>query len=160
MSRIQIKVGSVFEVQLSSGKKYFQYVVENQNQLYSQVICVFKKEYKNDYEPNVAEIVVDEIDFFAHVFIKLGITYMNWKKIGSTKAIQDFSNTVFVVTNERGHVESCTSWWIKGINCESTYVGDLVKDPLKKYEIGMVINPKSIEYRMENGVYDFYYPKF
>ena len=59
------QIGDIFEVIISeTEKRYMQYVVSDMNCLNSDVIRVFKKKYSRDNNPNIEEIVNDEVLFY------------------------------------------------------------------------------------------------
>jgi len=86
--RIVTKIGDVFCAEIDDQyKRYFQYVVDDMEQLNSSVIRVFKRHYPMDDEPMIDDIVKDEVEFYAHTVLKFGILYNVWYKVGKSKDI-------------------------------------------------------------------------
>ena len=82
--RVTINEGDIFEVPLDNNTKgYFQFIMLDLTQLNSEVIRVFRKQYPHDETIHLAEIVKDEVHFYAHVIIKFGVKMGLWKKIGN-----------------------------------------------------------------------------
>ena len=67
------------------GLKYFMDVEKDIEQLTSSVIRVFKTRYPMDYEPVIEDIVADEILFYAHAVLRVGIEDNVWYKVGKSK---------------------------------------------------------------------------
>lgn len=51
------------------------------------------------------------------------------------------------------------NWWIWKVNEQQQYVGKLEGEN-RLAEIGSIISPDSIVYRINTGKYDFVYPEF
>ncbi|MEZ2442776.1 hypothetical protein AB6805_13725 [Chitinophaga sp. RCC_12] len=166
-ARIIIKKGDIFSAKIDDrSKKYFQYVSDDETQLDSNVIRVYKKVYKVDENPSLPDIVKDEIDFYVHCLIKLGLQLEFWTKVGAIKDI-GIVDVIFRHTEDYGRavnqapVRISNKWYVWRINDpEITRVGKLIGEN-RNAEIGLVINPKSIVHRMKTGQYDFeFYPEF
>lgn len=159
--RVKIKIGDVFSVNIDeSNKKFFQYIVSDLSQLNSDVIRVFKKIYPISSNPELLEIVTDEVEFYAHCVTKLGIKMGYWDKIGNIIEVGNFHDVVFRTPSHTFHrLNISYDWWVWKINEEFKHIGKL-EGEYKKSEIGSVIPPDSIVYRMKNGKYDFVYPDF
>ena len=86
--RIVTRIGNVFCAEIDNEcKRFFQYVANDIECLNSSVIRVFKTKYLMDYEPEVEEIVKDEVEFYAHTILKFGIVFNAWYKVGTSKNI-------------------------------------------------------------------------
>ena len=163
--RTNTKIGDVFSVELeNTSKKYFQYITNDLTQLNSCVIRAFKREYSIHEIPEVLEIVKDEVDFYVHVFVKLGIKMNLWKKEGNTPNIGKLDHIVFKDTNDYGiklgdmPVKTSNNWHIWRINDQNfTRVGKLEGDDRKAY-IGLVINPRGIIELLNGHKYPPNYP--
>ena len=84
--RIVTKIGDVFCVEIDNQcKRYFQYIVNDMEQLNSSVIRVFKLHYPIDYKPIIDDIVKDEVEFYAHTVLRAGIVNNAWYKVGKSK---------------------------------------------------------------------------
>jgi len=167
MARIQTKIGDVFSVRVDENtKKYLQLIAFDLTQLNSDVIRAFKKRYTINENPTLAEVVEDQVDFYAHCVTKLGVKMGCWEKIGNTSNIGQLEHILFKDTNDYGvwigdePIKISQKWYVWKINDESfTRVGKLVGEN-RKAEIGVVINPDSIVQRIKTGKYDFFYPDF
>jgi|ERR1035437_10004578 hypothetical protein len=165
MARVVTKIGNVFSVKLDdNNKKYFQYVANDLTQLNSDVIRVFKKVYPINENPDLSEVVKDEIEFYAHCVTSLGIKLGVWEKAGKA-AIEEKLDILFRGSRDSGiklgdePVTISDKWYVWKINEDFKYVG-ILEGENKKAEIGMVINPLSIIHRMRTGKYDFIYPGY
>lgn len=86
--RIVTKMGDIFCVEIDNGyKRFFQYIINDIEALNSSVIRVFKTHYPMDYRPIMEEIVMDEVEFYAHTVLRAGIVYGAWYKVGNSKEI-------------------------------------------------------------------------
>ena len=87
------KIGDIFRVDLDGKtKRYFQYVAINESQLGGSVIRVFKRRYDIVDQPSPEEIVADEVDFYTHTSLKIGILEGYWQKVGRCTNIGDTEN--------------------------------------------------------------------
>jgi hypothetical protein len=163
MARVNTKIGDVFSAKIDDDdKKYFQYIVSDLTQLNSDVIRVFKKVYAINANPDLSEIVNGEVEFYAHCVTKLGLKMGYWEKVGNVSDVGKIDHILFRDSGDYGNPQIKTSqdWWVWKINEEQRRVGKLVGEN-KKAEIGLVINPESIVYRMRTGEYDFKaYPSY
>lgn len=158
--RVRIKIGDVFAVKLDEeSKKHFQYVADDATQLSSNVIRAFSKAYRINDTPDLRDIVNDRVDFYTHVFIKLGLKLDFWEKVGNCEEIGEV-NVLFRDCGEIDHrVKISNNWWIWKINEPQKYIGKL-EGAYQKAEIGMVFAPPKIAQRMKTGKYDLVYPGF
>ncbi len=165
MARIKIRIGDIFSVSTENDKKkYFQYITNDLLQLNSDVIRVFKKEYSIFIEPQLSEIVTNEVDFVAHTMLKVGLKMDLWKIEGNI-AYNEKEKTIFRNTNDYGsrpgeQIETSERWYVWKIgDSDFKRVGKLNGEN-RKSEIGVVINPLSIVHKMKTGEYDFFYPNY
>jgi len=161
MKRVVTKIGDVFSVPLeNSAKKYFQYIANDRTQLDSDVIRTFKKAYPIDGAPDFREIVSGEVDFYAHVIIKLGVKMGLWKKVGSVP-YHDAPRVVFRHSWDWGKpgIKVSQRWSVWKINEDFQNVGKL-EGELQKAEIGIVFSPPSIVDRMRTGLAAPGYPRY
>ncbi len=162
MARANTKIGDVFSVKINdNSKKYLQYVVSDIIQLNSDVIRAFKKIYPIDANPDLSEIVKGEVEFYAHCVTKLGIKMGYWECVGNIADVGSFENLLFKSSSDDGNpkIRVSQNWWIWKINEEQRRVGKLEGEN-RGAEVGSVIPPDSIVYRMRTGKYDFVYPEF
>lgn len=158
---IRITVGNVFEVKLKNNLKcYFQFIGLDLTQLNSEVIRVFKKRYKNDEIVSVEEVAKDEVEFYAHVEIRYGLQLGLWERIGTVKLENNIVYPSFRGSDDVGdNIARSERWYIWQMNKEFKYIGELEGEN-QKIDIGSVMIPLSIVYRMETGKYNFVYPGF
>ncbi|MBE2165778.1 hypothetical protein IIQ44_12090 [Acinetobacter oleivorans] len=159
MARKNTKIGDVFVVKLGNDKKkYFQLIAFDLTQLNSDVIRVFKEEYPLEGDIDLIEIVNSEIDFYAHCVTKLGLKMSLWEKVGNIRELGNI-NILFRSSGDHPKIDVSNNWWVWKVNEPQQYVGKL--DGKNLYaEIGSVIPPDSIIYRIKTGKYDFVYPDF
>jgi hypothetical protein len=160
MLRIRTKIGDVFSVPLDSRtKKYFQYIANDLTQLNNDVIRAFGRTYPIDGAPDFREVVVDDVDFHAHVVIKWGIKMELWRKIG-TVPYSEKLHVLFRDSNDYGkQVKISHDWQVWQINESFQNIGKLTRD-YQNAEIGIVVSPPDIVQRMRTGKYDFSYPGY
>lgn len=159
MARVITKIGDVFCINLDDcNKKYFQYVAKDLTQLNSDVVRAFKKTYPIDENPNLPDVAKDEIAFYAHCVINLGVKMGVWQKVGKAP-IEGEIDVLFRSTNDYGRkpdeapVKISHNWYVWRINEESRRVGKLEGEN-QKSEIGMVMNPLSVVHRIRTGEYN------
>jgi len=163
MARSNTKIGDVFSVNVDDkSKKYLQYIVSDLTQLNSDVIRVFKKVYPFDTNPDLSEIVKGEVEFYAHCVTKWGLKLGYWEKVGSIAEVGKIDHILFRDSGDYGNpqIKVSQDWWVWKINEEQKRVGKLIGEN-QNAEIGLVINPESIVYRIRMGEYDFKaYPSY
>ncbi len=72
--RIVTRIGNIFCVEIDKQyKKFFQYVANAMSQLNSSVIRAFKRKYPIEWKPDMAVIVDDDVEFYAHTVLSAGI---------------------------------------------------------------------------------------
>jgi hypothetical protein len=157
---IRIKIGDIFEVKMDEGsKKFFQYVANDITMLNSSVIKVFKNIYRNDDALDLEEVVKDEVDFYAHVFLRNGLKQGYWNKVGHIEEVGKIE-VLFRNTDDYGkEVKVSENWYVWKINEPFIKVGKL-EGKNKIAEIGVVKNAGDIVCRMRTGKYDFVYPQY
>jgi hypothetical protein len=154
-------LGDVFEVHLDGSiKRYFQYVADDATQLGSQVVRVFKKPCDLIGEPIMSDVLLGGVDFYAHVFLALGAKLGYWKRIGN-EAFEGVERVLFRNTNDYGKPEVKVSkdWYVWSVGGDFEDVGDIRAKGVDA-EIGIVVPPDSLIYRMRHGKYDFIYPDY
>lgn len=164
MSSKKTKVGDVFEVKLNGSKKFFQYIANDLTQLNSDVIRAFKKKYSLDNNPELSEIIKDEVDFYAHCVVKLGLKINVWERVGNVENIGSLDLVLFRDTNDYGCkigeslIQISSNWYVWKINdSKFTKIG-VLEGLNRKAELGIVVNPYDIKDRMITGKYSFIYP--
>ena len=167
MARVITKIGDIFEAHINeSTKRYFQYIANDITQLNSDVIRAFKSSYVVNEEPTLESIINDQVDFYAHCTVNIGVKLGFWEKIGKSLEIGDISIILFRDTNDCGHktgekpIIISDKWYVWRINDKDfTRVGKL-EGEYRKAEIGVVLNPYDIIDRIRTGKYNFVYPGF
>lgn len=156
------KIGDVFSVQIDDrNKRYIQYIISDLSQLNSDVIRAFRKVYSLEMNPDLSEIVSDEVDFYAHCVTKAGIKRGFWEKVGN---ISDIGNTQLIIfRNSRDYgnpkIKVSNDWLIWKINEPFISVGKL-DGVNRNADIGVVFTPNDILYRLKTGQYGGVYPDF
>ncbi|WP_443946601.1 hypothetical protein ACJVDH_05705 [Pedobacter sp. AW1-32] len=166
MARVNTKIGDVFSVKIDGdNKRYFQYIISDLTQLNSDVIRVFKKKYPLNANPALSEIVEGEVEFYAHCVTKLGLKMGYWESVGNIGETGNTTSILFRDTNDYGskpgeQIKISHKWYVWRVNDNAfTRVGKLEGEN-RKAEIGIVISPDSLVYRIQTGEYDFVYPEF
>lgn len=147
------KIGDIFCTQISDqSKRYLQYIISDIEQLNSDVVRVFKKEYPIDSFPSLEEIVRDQIDFYAHCLTKAGIKFGFWETIGNIPDIGDTDSILFRDkldwTISKGRIND--DWWIWYVNRPFDHVGKLSKQN-EKADIGIIFTPNLIYNKLKEG---------
>lgn len=167
MVRVYTKIGDIFSIQIDEKvKRYFQLIAYDLTQLNSDVIRAFKKQYPIDFEPNLLEIVHDEVEFYVHCTTKIGVKMNFWKKIGNNKNIGKIDHILFRDTEDYGikidgePIKISYKWYVWHINDRDfTDVGKLNGEYQNSY-IGLIINPNGIMELMKGNKYPINYPSF
>lgn len=158
--RQKIKIGDVFRVSRGRIDRYFQFVAIDTTQMNSDVIRVFQKAYLPESLGDVEQIVRGAVDFYAHVFLKIGLKKKYWLKVGNSKETGDM-NIYFRNSNDFGNPKIMIShdWHVWKLNEAFIRVGKLTGN-YRFADIGVVVPPDSLVHRMQTGCYDFVYPDY
>ncbi|HEX8576640.1 MAG TPA: hypothetical protein VF677_10150 [Flavobacterium sp.] len=167
MARANTKIGDVFSAKIDENKKkYFQYTVSDLTQLNSDVIRAFKKVYPLNANPELTEIVKDEVEFYAHCVTKLGLKMNLWESVGNTTEIGNTTDILFRDTNDYGTkvgeepIKVSHKWYVWRINDKNfTRVGKLEGENRKAY-MGIVTNPLGIIELLKGNKYPVNYLEF
>ena len=157
--RVVTRIGDIFCVEIDGKyKSYFQYVTKDVTELGSPVIRVFKKRYPIDYLLTMEEIVNDEVSFYAHTFIRAGLYFNAWYKVGSCKEVGDVENIYFKYYTDvnwglTGQTKSY-NWWIWKVNQEHIKIGEMKKQ-YKHYHLGPVLSYSNIVEKIKTGKFLF-----
>lgn len=157
----KLKVGDLFEVRVDTlVRRFFQYVADDATQLNSQVVRVFRESYDSEGPCDIQGITSGTIDFYAHVFLRLGLKQHIWRKVGHADVPENL-DVLFRDTNDYGNPEIAISqnWHIWKINRPFEKVGQLPPS-CERADIGVVVPPDSLVHRMRYGKYDFIYPGY
>lgn len=154
-------IGDVFEVRLdSSTKRFFHYIANDESQLHSHVVRVFRKSYNLEEIVDLANVVRGEIDFYAHVLLGIGLKQKFWRKVGHVKCEGD-ADVLFRDTDDFGNpsIKVSMNWYVWKIGGPIKDVGSL-RPKYVDAEIGVVVPPDSLLHRIRSGTYDFVYPDY
>lgn len=161
--RIVTKIGDVFCVEVDNQiKRYFQYIVNDQEMLNSSVIRIFKTHYPMSYKPVIEDIIQDEVEFYAHTVLKFGIVYNAWYKIGKSNDVGDYRRALFRRSRDYGAKEKVSvseRWDVWHINEPFVYVGKLTKE-YQSADLGSVLPYIDIVDRLRYGHYIHSYPDY
>jgi len=159
MTRTTTKPGDIFAVKVdANSQKFMQYVTNDITQLNSDVVRVFKGVHSLDSNPTASEIIHKEVDFYAHCVLKWGLKLGYWTKFGTSTDVGHL-NIYFRSSADDPKVPVSSDWWVWIVNTQQEHVGRLTEQN-KNAEIGSVIPPQSLIYRMKHGKYDFVYPNY
>jgi hypothetical protein len=149
----------IFAIKIDDkSQKFMQYVMSDLTQLNSDVIRVFKGDYPQDSTPDISEITKSDVEFYAHCVLKFGLKLGYWIKFGHSIDVGKL-NILFRSSADDPRVPVSYDWWIWNVNSPQKHVGRLIGEN-KNADIGSVIPPQSLLYRMKHRKYDFVYPKF
>ena len=99
------RIGNIFCVEIDHIYKcYFQFVAYDRTQLMGQVIRVFKTHYPMDYVPNLQEVVRDEVFFYSHTLVGIGLKRNAWYKVGNIPDRGDVENIFGSSPNRVGFI--------------------------------------------------------
>jgi hypothetical protein len=110
----------------------------------------------NTFKPSLPDIVLDEVEFHAHVVINWGLKMKLWRRVGSAKSITlgDLGALYFRGCEFFGTVNKpIRRWTVWKVNGRRRF---FVAKRTKKYqeaEPGPVVNPNDIVIRMKTGKY-------
>jgi hypothetical protein len=166
MAQTRVKIGDVFSVAIGAGQvRFFHYIGNDSSQLDSEIIRVYKKQYSSTNARDLASIVAGEIDWHAHCFLRLGLQMGYWFKVGKA-IIAPGITPLFRDTYDYGRavwqepILISHNWVVWHPGQELQQVGRLVGEN-EHADIGLVMSPIDIIYRLQHGVYDMpFYPSF
>ena len=145
------KVGDVFCAKIDeSNKRYLQYIVCDLTALHSDVIRAFKKSYPIETNPDLSEIINDEVDFYAHCYTKDGIKRELLEKVGNIQDIGQTEHIIFKVKGDFTKPKIQNDWRIWKINGEIIEIGEL-KGKNRQAYLGLVFQPKDIVHKLITG---------
>jgi hypothetical protein len=101
-----------------------------------------------------------DIEFYAHVLLPPGLKLGFWRNVGHAPAPENI-DVAFRNTNDYGNpsIRVSKNWHVWRVNEPFERVGEL-RGRYRDAEIGVVVAPDSLVFRMQNGRYDFVYPQF
>ena len=157
----RIELGDWFEVRMSpSTARYFQFVAVDTTQLHSDVVRVIDGTYDSTANHDPGELEAEMVDFFSHVYIRAGLKEGLWHKCGHSPP-PDRLDVLFRDTDDYGDPDVTVSknWFVWKVSSRTKFVGKL-RRRYQQAEIGVVVPPDSLVYRLRNGCYDFVYPDY
>jgi hypothetical protein len=162
----RIDIGSIFRVELSNETvAYFQYIGLDFVQLNSEVIAVFKKRYSKNENPELNLIVNDDIEFYVHTMIKLGVKKKLWEKIGDIPLNKSLVNPIFRDSIDYGYKkgeerkEISSNWRIWSMGDNEFIKKNKLTENEKRSGIGLIINPLGVIKMMSGEKYPPLYPE-
>lgn len=157
--RIVTKIGNIFCVEIANQYKcYFQYVANDLTELNSSVIRVFKKRYPIDSSPSMEEIVKDDVYFYVHTILSIGIKEGAWYKVGTCKEIGDVEHIYFRFYSDvnyggTGKTKSNT-WTVWKINEPMIFIGEMTEQ-YRNYDIGPVFPYSIVIDKIKTGKFSY-----
>ena len=161
--RIVVKIGDVFEVPIEGGwKRYFQLIARDLFELNSDVVRVFRAHYRHIGNSELEKIVRDEVEFYIHLFIKIGIKEAAWSKIGNVSVEPDIDLPQFRDSRDCGNpsVKTSKRWNVWKVNDQKpTYIGELTSE-YQNYNIGGVWPSEALLEILNTGKSSWVYPGY
>ena len=155
--RIITRIGDIFCIEIDNEYKcYFQYIAKDMSQLNSSVIRVFKRHYSMDYEYDEQEVLNDEVNFYAHTILRIGIDNGTWYKVGKSKEIGDTSKIMFRLSSDFGggpQPIKSYHWYVWKLNEEYIHIGELTEGYKDITYLGLVIQYCDVFNKIKNGFY-------
>ena len=155
--RIITRIGDIFCIEIDNEYKcYFQYIAKDMSQLNSSVIRVFKRHYPMDYEYDEQEVLNDEVNFYAHTILRIGIDNGTWYKVGKSKEIGDTSKIMFRLSSDFGggpQPIKSYHWYVWKLNEEYIHIGELTEGYKDITDLGLVIQYCDVFNKIKNGFY-------
>jgi len=151
------RIGDIFCIEIDNEYKcYFQYIAKDMSQLNSSVIRVFKRHYSMDYEYDEQEVLNDEVNFYAHTILRIGIDNGTWYKVGKSKEIGDTSKIMFRLSSDFGggpQPIKSYHWYVWKLNEEYIHIGELTEGYKDITYLGLVIQYCDVFNKIKNGFY-------
>lgn len=154
--RVIVKPGDIFCIELDGDRKcYFQNLGEDKEQLYGNVIRVFKKIYNVNDNPTIDAIVSDEIYFHAHTFINLGVKDNTWYKLGKATIFQRVEKLRFKTFFDDEY--KIIQWWDIWVpNEPRKRMKSISKELFNECEWGAVFSSDAIKNKIIYGYFRKY----
>lgn len=160
--RVNIKIGVVFQIPLSDGRKaYAQYVYDD----WGNIIRIFNYFTSGDEKPDLDKIDTSDLLFPPiHAGIHFGVRSCGWKVIGKLPAtdyiFKGFLSHQEVLPmpkdrKEPVRIQSWTLWDGK----KHIPLGEKLPEEYQNYESRAIFAPDHIVERIETGFDMFAYPK-
>jgi len=158
--RVQVRLGDIFAVKIDeANRKFFQYIGDDREMLNSRVIRAFAEKVPLNETPDFEALVRGEVEFYAHVAIRLGLRMELWEKVGKAKELGRLDILFRDAWEwEAGKMDN-PRWYIWKMNEPYVVLGATLPEEYKQADVGMVLSPPSIVERMKTGRYSFVYPE-
>ncbi|WP_422079427.1 hypothetical protein [Ulvibacterium sp.] len=161
---IKAKKGDIFKVSLSNDKiGFFQYLLLDPALLNSEVIRAFNYRVEQDETFDLKEVLNSGTHFNSHVDIRLGCDLRVWEKVGNIPLENDLDRPLFrAVFGENDKYDGnrivykkSDKWqvWRAGNSFESRQNIGRITQEMENIDLGLIINPMGIVYRMEHDEY-------
>jgi len=161
--RIVIKIGDVFAVPIARGwKRYFQFISRDSHQLNSEVVRVFQARYRKSENPELENIVSDEVEFHIHLFIRLGVKKAAWSKIGKVSIGSDIELPYFRSSRDFGNpsIKISKNWYVWRVNDpKAKFVGELTSE-FQNYDRGEIWPDEALLEILNTGKSSWVYPGY
>lgn len=165
--RVVTKIGDIFSIPINDKeKRYMQLIAFDLTQLNSDVVRIFEKKYAIGNNPDIENLIQDNVLVCAHCVTKFGVQLDLWEKIGKNPNVGDIRNIIFKGTldyaRKQGEepIKLSHNWHIWRIGDEKfTYVGKLKGENRNAY-VGLVINPLGMVELAKGNKYPNNYPDF
>ena len=162
--RIVTKIGNVFCAEIDGKYKcFFQYIMNDITQLNSSVIRVFKRRYPMDYKPDIEEIVSDDVLFYAHTILRVGIEFGAWYKVGKSMNLGEekcrkvlFGYTHDTIFDEAGHPHQIIHWMVWHLGEDFVRIKKLPEKYYNDFEDGSIFTFMDIIERIKYGFFTSY----
>ena len=110
-----------------------------------------------DYEYDEQEVLNDEVNFYAHTILRIGIDNGTWYKVGKSKEVGDLTKIMFRFSSDLGGgggvKRKSYNWYVWKINEEYIHIGELTDDFKNKSDFGLVIQYCDVFNKIKNGFY-------
>ena len=135
--RTVTRIGDIFCAEIDNEYKcYFQYVGKDSFMLGGALIRAFRKRYPLDANPDMMEIINDEIAFHTITFIQVGTKLGAWYKVGKAPILyQEYLNDIIFGdprnmispdgTLETYSVDPFEHWFVRTFNTKFEDIGQL-----------------------------------
>lgn len=159
----QLEIGDVFEVPVSGGKKYMQFIGDDWHQLNSSVIRVFKKIHSKDTVYDLSLLEDDEEEFCVHVVdIRQGEKENLWHKVANEEVVGADNKVFFKGSHDLGNPEVKVSkdWYVWQFGEDGSQEVSQQDEILDHAYVELIMQPKRVYEMIENGgTYPGVYPK-
>lgn len=162
--RVVTRPGDIFRIPFDDGTmRYFQFMIKDSSNLNGEVIRVFHRVYDVSSEPTMDEIINDKIAFITHTFLRSGLNFGAWEKVGhhndtGIELLKEiyFGCTQDVTIGKYFHVieqNPLRNWDIWRVNEPRQRIGRLPESMFNVTEIGTVKSYLDVCERAKRGYF-------